>query len=271
MNSGAFLDNTGRLEERRAWWRDWLPQREQIASAVLLDYEAATVLDGVADEAAAEGPTTLATSMRQALGLVVVAALLGGLLPFIVNWVMAARLGTVVPLAQLAHEAAERGARTGAEGLPPILPLWETAQTIAGLPPALLPGWLAAFLSALGLWINWPLRWLTWWIVYGAAVLLTCKLWAVPTTLQHFYALTGYAAIPLILLGLGPIPCLGAIAQFVGIVWMLLVYIAAVRAATGLDVGRAALAVIFPGALVGLLAFLVAISFIATVLRFIAF
>ena len=43
---------------------------------------------------------------------------------------------------------------------------------LAGLPPAGLPGWLAALLSSLGVWLNTPLQWLTWWLVYGVAVLL---------------------------------------------------------------------------------------------------
>lgn len=264
MNSNAFLDERGRLVQDRGKLRQaWLPKRNQMERAVALDYEASAV--------ATDGPraTPLTTTMRQSLGLVVVAALLGGLLPFIVNWVMATRVGTVVPLAQVARAAARQIGVAEPGNFAPFIVVWDTAQTIAGMSPALLPGWLAALLSAFGVWINWPLRWLTWWIVYGAAVLTTCKLWGVPTTLQRFYALTGYAAIPLILLGLGPIPCLGVIAQFVGVVWMLVVYIAAVRAATGLDAGRATLAVIFPGAVVGLLAALTAVSAIATVLRFI--
>lgn len=264
MRSNAFLTDQGRLAQGgRGLRQAWLPKRNQMERAVALDYEATAV--------ATDGPraTPLTTTMRQALGLVVMAALLAGLLPFFVNWIMATRMGTVVPLAQLAHTAADRTELAAPGDFAPFVTFWETAQTIAGMSPALLPGWLAAFLSALGTWINWPLRWLTWWIVYGAAVLATCKLWGAPTTLQRFYALTGYAAIPLLLLGLGPIPCLGPLAQFAGLVWALLVYIAAVRAATGLDAGRATLAVIFPGALVALLSALAAISLLATMLRFI--
>src|SRR5690606_17144643 len=99
------------------------------------------------------------TSMRQGLGLVVVSALLAGLLPFVLDWIAATRMGTVVPLADLARAAESRKADVT---WGPLATMRETAQAVAGLPPSILPGWLAAFLSALGAWINWPLRWLAW-------------------------------------------------------------------------------------------------------------
>lgn len=63
--------------------------------------------------------------MRQGLGLVVVAALLAGLLPFLVNTVNAIRLGTAVPFIELAKQA------QSASGTPPSQ-LGESFQTLAG-------------------------------------------------------------------------------------------------------------------------------------------
>jgi hypothetical protein len=126
---------------------------------------------------------------------------------------------------------------------------------------------LAALLSTVGEWINWPLRWLTWWLVYGTAVLLAAKAWGVPTTLQRFLAVTSYAAVPMILSGLGPIPCLGVVAQIGAVVWMVAVYVTSVRAVTGLDWGRAVVAVILPAAVVSMLAFALFLATAASVLR----
>jgi hypothetical protein len=183
--------------------------------------------------------------MRQGLGLVVTAALVAGLLPFVLNWITATQLSTVAPLAELARTAETRLAE--AQAWRPLAVLLETGQTLAGLPPSLLPGWLAGFLSALGQWLNWPLRWLTWWIVYGLGVLVVAKLLGSTATLQRFYALTSYTALPLVLLALSPIPCLGLVAQTVAALWALVVYVAAVRAVSGLSLGQALISVVVPG------------------------
>jgi hypothetical protein len=190
---------------------------------------------------------------------VVVAALLAGLLPFLVNAVTSMRAGTALPLAQFAQEQSVDGT---------IPALWgDTWQRLAGLPPALLPGWLAGLLTSLGTWINWPLRWITWWLVYGTGVLLAAKIWGAPPTLQRFLAVTSYAAVPLVLTGLGPIPWLGTLVELVAVLWMLAVYGSSVRAVTGLDWGRTILAVVLPGAIVSAIGFTVLLAAATTVLR----
>jgi hypothetical protein len=254
MNSSSFLRADGTMaRERTAWWREWLPTLDQIKRAIQLEFGAEPNT-----RTAAAGSIT----MRQGLGLVVVAGLLAGLLPFLINAVIAMRLGTALPLAQLAQQAQEQNWENG-----PLAQIGETWQTLAGLRPAVLPGWMAGLLTSLGEWINWPLRWLTWWLVYGAAVLLAAKVWHAPTTLQQFFSITSYAAVPMILTGLGPIPCLGALAQAVAVLWMLAVYGTSVRTATGLDWGRTAVAVILPGAVALLFAAILLLASATTVWR----
>lgn len=266
MNSSSFLNADGTIAPRpRAWWSDWLPTLNQVQQAIQLQFgaEPSAQSDREPTLPATETSNDVwAISMRQGLGLVVVAALLAGLIPFLVNAVTAMRLGTALPLAQLAQQAQEQSVAGDPLGL------WgETWQMVAGLQPAVFPGWLAGLLTSIGAWINWPLSWLTWWLVYGTVVLLAAKIWGAPTTLQRFLALTSYAAVPMVLTGLGPIPCLGILAQIVAGIWMLAVYITSVRAVTGLDWGRTVLAVVIPGAAILLLGFIALLASAITVLQ----
>jgi hypothetical protein len=251
MNSSSFLRADGTLAPARYGWANaWLPSLSQVQQAIQLRF----------DTSPAAPANVWALTMRQGLGLVVVAALLAGLLPFLVNTVAAIRYGAPLPFVQLAQRT------ESTEGEPPS-ELDETFDRLVGLSPAVLPRWLAALLSTVGAWINWPLRWLTWWLVYGVAVLVAAKVWAVPTTLQHFYAMTSYAAVPMILSGLGPVPCLGIVAQLVAVAWMLAVYTTGVRAVTGLDWGRAVAAVLLPAAIASIFAIALLLAAAATVLR----
>lgn len=203
------------------------------------------------------------TSMRQGMGLVVVTALIAGALPFLFNWAIAARAGTALPLVQLAGTMDQPADATSSL---PWLAWEETLKSIAGLEPR-LPGWLAAGLSALGVWINQPLTWLTYWLVYGLGILLVCKLLGATTTLQRFYAVTSYAYLPLLLTMLQPIPYLGPLAALVAIVWTFVLYVRIVQLLTGLNTGRAVLSVLLPGALGLLVALLAAGAFIISLVR----
>jgi hypothetical protein len=255
MNSSSFLRADGTIApSRHHWWSGWLPSLSQVQQAIQLRFDTPSTPIATSN--------VWAITTRQGLGLVVVAALLAGLIPFIVNTVVAIHLGTPLPLIRLAEQT------QNASGTPPT-PWSQTFQTLAGLAPAVFPRWFAALLSTTGAWINWPLRWLTWWLVYGTATLLAAKVWNAPATLQRFLAATSYAAVPMILSGLRPVPCLGTLAQIVAVVWMLAVYITSVRAVTGLDWGRAAVAVILPAAIVSLLGFTLLLAAASTLLRMI--
>ena len=226
-------------------WRQWLPSPQQMSNAAQL-----------------RGNAYSNSTMQQAMGMIVLLSLVAGLLPLIVHWFVAARMGTVLPLALAARstvEAQDALARIGL-GIPWLAQpaaLSELYQTLAGLDQP-LPGWIAAGLSAVGEWLNWPLRWLAVWIVYGVFVLLANKALGGHVTLQRFYAATGYAATPLLLLGLSPIPCLGALAAVVGVGWSLAVYMRANAEVTGLALPRSAAAVLLPIPILGLLLLLAA-------------
>lgn len=205
------------------------------------------------------------TTMQQALGMIVLLGLAAGLLPFGLNWVTAARADTVLPLARALSSSAglEMESDMGLRGLGLLNPgVWyEFGAAVAGMDQA-LPGWLAGGLSALGEWLNWPLAWLYAWIVYGATVMVANKTLGGHVTLQRFYGATGFAAAPLLLTGLTPIPCLGALAGLAAMIWALAVYIRANAEVTGLPLSRAAAAVLLPLPILALASVLVAGFFV---------
>lgn len=247
MNSSRFLRTDGTIDPPRPiWWRNWLPSISQVQRAIQLDFGD--------DFTGQKADQPWAISMRQGLGLVVVAALLAGLIPFLINTFDALRFGTSLPLLRLADMVQSPA------GVQPSH-LDEAFEQLNALAPALFPRWFAALLSTVGEWINWPLNWLTWWLVYGTATLLATKVWNSPTTLQRFLGVASYAAVPMILTGLGPIPCLGILAQIAAIAWMLTVYTVGVRTITRLDLGRTILAILLPAAALSL--FIVIVFFAA--------
>ena len=221
-------------------WQKWLPSPQQISNAAQL-----------------RGNAYTNSTMRQTMGMVLLLGLLAGFLPFVLNWIRAAQADTVLPLAQAVQATSTTGGGFLGERLGmlwPVNPLAvaEFYQTLTGLEQP-LPGWMAAGLSAFGEWLNWPLGWLSVWIVYGVLVMVANKLLGGQATLHRFFAATGYAAAPLLLTGLSPIPCLGALASLGGVGWALAVYIRANAEVTGLALPRSAVAVLLPIPVVGLL------------------
>jgi hypothetical protein len=206
--------------------------------------------------------SVLYASMRQGLGLIVVAALIAGALPFLWNWISAARMGAAVPLAKF-EEAALAFPGLDRAGVESVVDT--VVQTIAGLPPAVFPAWMASGISALGIWINTPLQWMFWWIVYGLAVLLVAKMLGATTTLQQFYTVTSFGFLPLVLTAFNPIPCLGAVITVIAFLWAFVVYVGCVRSATRLSLGMSFLATALPAATIILLSIVVAVATAATV------
>jgi hypothetical protein len=242
MSTHSFLPLLGSTTQRELWVpTDWLPRQEALISALQLRV----------DEALSVKDNGMGTTMRQGLGLVLGSGLLAGSLPFLVNWFVAARAGTALPLVRAANELQQQAERMESTPLP--LHVWaETANAIAGMTPR-LPGWLAAGLSAFGQWLNLPINWLTLWLVYGLAVLIVAKLLGATTTLPRFYAATSYGFAPLTLTLLSPIPCIGWLASLVALAWTLLVYIHAVQITTALGTGKAILATILPAVVLALI------------------
>ena len=222
----------------------WLPPFEQIRDAVQFRLHEAIAGDDL-QRFELEGRP--ATTVQQSIGLVTATALIAGLLPFFVNWLAATARGTSVVMLQIGEGIQIEGVgQSGAlEGV-----LVSTLQILAGLEPV-GPGWLAALLSALGIWLSGPFTLLTYWLVYGLGVLLAAKLFGAGTTLQQFLAATGYAFAPLALLSLAPLPIIGAIATIAGISVAIYLYIRAVQIITRLSLLHALVCTVAP-ALIGL-------------------
>jgi hypothetical protein len=231
----TYVVQPGQLD-REDWtrWSNWMPTLDQMGAAARLN-----VPDAV--DPWERGYVTVA--MRQGLGMIVLLGLVAGIIPLLANLWQGMTMGTAVPLAQAANSVAPLTSAYPPDS--PIYILSNAVQTIAGLPPR-MPGILAGFLSALGVWINTPLTWLTYWIVYGLFVFGLARLMGAKNTLQAFYAATAFAAVPLVLMGLGPIPWIGPLLVLAALVLALAVYYGAVRYVTGLDGGRTFLSMLLP-------------------------
>jgi len=232
--------------------RNWLPTPQKMSDAVQLR------ASGFSD-----------TTMRQSLGMVFILGLLAGFLPFLVNWEQATSAGSALPLARLGAQASllQEAPLDYVSAFFDLVHLGEFFHLIAGLQQP-LPGWFAAFLSALGEWINWPLRWLAVWIVYGALVMACNKAFGATSRLQPFFAATGFAAAPLLLIGLSPIPCLGRVSSVAGIIWAFIVYARANEEVTSLPRSRSLAAVLLPFLFILILSLLAVALFVLLVFLF---
>ena len=117
-------------------WRNWLPIPQQMSDAVQLRRHAYTNI-----------------SMQQSLGMIILLGLLAGFIPFIVNWVLAARMDAALPLAEAARASIrlDQALPTFFVGIPGVnsASLIELYPTLAGLPQP-FPGWLAGGLDRAG-------------------------------------------------------------------------------------------------------------------------
>jgi hypothetical protein len=235
LSDATYVVQPGTLQ-RDDWlrWSNWVPTEDQIGAAARLN---------IADAVDPWERGAVTVTMRQGLGMIVVLGLIAGVIPLIANLWLGLSMQTSVPLAQAANSVAPLTTAYPADS--PISILGTMVQTIAGLPPR-MPGVLAAILSALGLWISTPINWLTAWIVYGLFVFGLARLMGASNTLQGFYAATSFAAVPLVLMGLGPIPWIGPLLMIAALVLALVVYYKAMRYVTRLDGGRTLLCMLLP-------------------------
>jgi len=239
MNQHTYVHMPGRMQ-KEDWlrWSNWMPSLDQMGAAVRLK-----VADAV--DPFERGYVTV--TMRQGIGMILVLGLLAGVIPLFANLWLAVPMRTSVPLAQAADSIAQFLSTNG--GYVPLDIAGHTVQTIAGLEPR-MPGIFAAILSALGTWINWPLGWLANWIVYGVLVFAIARLMGASNTLPAFFAATSFTAVPLLLTGLTPLPCIGPLAALAGLILGFAVYFQACRFVTRLDSGRTLLCMLLPPALV---------------------
>jgi len=244
-------------------WRQWLPSVKQMRSALRLNL--AVAIDGDALDRAELGDCP-ATSMREGMGLIALTALLTGLLPFLINWILAARWQTVTPLLGWTRAVSQSGFDWIGDGGV----MAEAAGTIAGL-NSWFPAWLAAGLSALGVWISMPLEWLAIWITYGLGVLIIAHFFGATTTLQRFYGGVSYAVLPLALGLLRPIPFIGPLLGLVALAWAFIIYVRAVKVVTDLDTGLAVLSALLPIVIAGLVGLIAGFFFSALMVGFLLF
>jgi hypothetical protein len=122
-----------------------------------------------------------------------------------------------------------------------------------------LPRSIAGFFEAMGGWLSRALMAIGGWLAYGALVLVFANLLGGSAKLPDFMGMVALYVIPGLLGLLSPIACLGAFLALIGTVWSIVVYIKATSTVTGLDTGRAILAVVAPFLSLMVLGFLLAI------------
>lgn len=248
MNSHSHVILSGQtLREEWTKRRAWLPDLNQIWNAARLN-----LVDAL--DPFERGYITV--SMRQGLGMIVALGLAAGLLPFVANLWLSLRMGTAAPIAAAAASLAQLTAGDPSNEI--IRYTSANVSLIAGIAPR-MPGFLAALLSSLGLWLNTPLSWVSTWIVYGAVVATLARMMGAHNNLQMFFAATSFAAAPLLLTGLAPLPFLGPVAVIAGWVWGAILYYHAVRLVTGLDAARTLLSISLPLVLIAAIPTLLAV------------
>jgi hypothetical protein len=122
-----------------------------------------------------------------------------------------------------------------------------------------LPKGITGFFQTLGEWLSRAFAAIGGWLFYGALVLIFVNLLGGTAKLPDFYGMVALYAVPGLLALLNPIPCLGPILALVGAIWSIVVYIKATSVASGLDGGRAIVAVVAPFFAITLLAILVSV------------
>jgi hypothetical protein len=119
-----------------------------------------------------------------------------------------------------------------------------------------LPKGIAGFFQTLGEWLTRSFAALAGWLFYGALVLVFVNLLGGSAKLPAFFGMVALYVVPGLLTLFQPIPCIGGLLALVGAIWSIIVYIKATSVSTGLDGGRAIVAVVAPFLAVTLLAVL---------------
>ena len=136
---------------------------------------------------------------------------------------------------------------------------------IAEIQPA-LPRGITGFFQALGGWLSRALSGSVWsvsfWLFYGALVLVVVNLLGGSAKLPDFLGMTSLYVMPSLLVLLGQLPCVGCVFSLVGLIWSIVISIKAVSVATDLDMGQSILAVFAPSVVILLLGLLVTIAFV---------
>lgn len=116
-----------------------------------------------------------------------------------------------------------------------------------------LPRGIIGFLDAVGSWLARAVAAIGGWLFYGALVLIGVRLLGGKAKLPVFLGSVALYIIPGLLAVLQPVTCIGLLLAFIGTVWSIVVYMKATSVATGLDAGRAIVAVVAPFFIITLL------------------
>jgi hypothetical protein len=212
--------------------------------------------------------------LKRGLILLVLATLVGGSLPFIVDVI-----GDLRPISAQRQEAEQSirefttsmGPLWGALGVPPDFEREMLAGMRAGLEigfdiaelPTPLPRPLGQLLENLGAFLSLPFSRLASWIGYTLWVFLVAKLLDGKATLAQMLGTTALYAVPHVLGILSFVPCLGQLLGLVAMIWGIAIYVKAVAVANDFSIGRAIAATVVPAlvgvglALLGLLTFFI--------------
>lgn len=125
-----------------------------------------------------------------------------------------------------------------------------------------LPQGIVGFFQATGAWLTRALAAIAGWLFYGALVLIVVNLLGGSAKLPDFLGMVSLYSVPALLGLLTPIPCVGPILGFVGMIWSIVVYIKAISVATDLDAGRSILAAVAPLIIVFLLGLLLLVVWV---------
>jgi hypothetical protein len=109
-----------------------------------------------------------------------------------------------------------------------------------------IPRGITGFFQTLGEWLTRAFAAMAGWLFYGALVLIFVNLLGGTAKLPDFYGMVALYAVPGLLALLQPIPCVGGLLVLIGAIWSIVVYIKATSVSTGLDGGRAIIAVVAP-------------------------
>jgi hypothetical protein len=208
----------------------------------------------ILDDAAYEDWRERPNLFLRGLILIIAVSLIAGLISFAVSFVAQARPVDLTGIEDGIMESFEMQERFNPAFQDPemrkmmeqmfdtIVPM---VQDIAEI-EAPLPRGITGFFKAFGAWLSRALTAIGGFLFYGALVLLFVNLLGGTAKLPEFYGMAALYIIPGLLGLLSPIPCLGALLVFIGMVWSIVVYIKATSVVSGMDGGRSVLAVLAP-------------------------
>jgi hypothetical protein len=125
-----------------------------------------------------------------------------------------------------------------------------------------LPQGIVGFFNAFGSWLNGVLGAIGGWLFYGALVLFAVNALGGSVKMRDFYGTVALYVVPGLLGILSPVRCIGGLLGLVGLIWGIVIYVKATSVVSGLDGGRATVAVLAPAVVLFLLGILISIAFV---------